>query len=158
MLLSEIDQKLLFPGLKVGNWEEALDLISEKMIEGGYVRPSFREAIKQREREYPTGLKVLGGSGAAIPHADPENVIRPATAVAALKEPVPFKDMEGEETAVSLVFVQAILDPSKHIDALGEIIILLRDVDTVDALMNASNPAQMLKALERFEKRYDAPT
>ena len=62
MLLSEIDQRLLFPGLKAGNWEEALDRITEKMIEYGYVYPSFQEAVKQREREYPTGLTVRGDS------------------------------------------------------------------------------------------------
>ena len=158
MLLSEIDQRLLFPGLKAGNWEEALDLIAEKMIAYGYVHPSFREAVKQREREYPTGLTVWGGLGAAIPHADPEHVVRPVTAVASLTEPVLFRDMEGHQSDVSLIFLQAIRDPSEHIDAMAEIIMLLRDVDTVDALMHASDSVQMLKILERFEDGYDAPT
>lgn len=156
MLLLEIDQKLLFPRLKASGWEEALDRITEKMIACGYVRTSFQEAVKQREREYPTGLKVKSGIGAAIPHADPEHVLCPVTAVASMMEPVLFKDMEGEETAVSLIFVQAIRNPSEHIDAMGEIIMLLRDADTVEALLQASGPEKMLKAIESFEEKYDA--
>ena len=61
MLISEIDQRLLFPSLPARNWEEALDLITDKMIQCGYVYPTYKEAVKQREREYPTGFKVIGG-------------------------------------------------------------------------------------------------
>lgn len=154
MLLSEIDKRLLFPGLKAGNWEEALDLIAEKMIEYGYVHPSFREAVKQREREYPTGLTVRGGLGAAIPHADPEHVVRPVTAVASLKEPALFRNMEGHQSDVSLIFLQAIRDPSEHIDAMKEIIMLLRDENTVEALLHAPEPAKMREALQTFEKKF----
>ena len=154
MLISEIDHRLLFPFLHASNWEEALDLITDKMIQCGYVYPTYKEAVKQREREYPTGFKVIGGIGAAVPHAEPGHVIRPVTAVASLREPVLFKDMEGGETKISLIFLQAILNPSDHIDTMSEIVMLLRDTGNVKALLSAAGPQQMLSVLENFESRY----
>lgn len=49
-------QDILF--IDAHSQEELFDLVSKALIKQHYVSPDYRQAVKEREREFPTGLKI----------------------------------------------------------------------------------------------------
>ncbi|WP_208922167.1 PTS sugar transporter subunit IIA, partial [Enterococcus cecorum] len=85
-----LNEQLVFRDLKVKTQEEVLDCLSNKLLELGFVKDEYVEAIKQREKEYPTGLPSTEPV-VAIPHANYEMVDKTTLAIATLKEPILFE-------------------------------------------------------------------
>ena len=67
--------------------EELLKKLANVLLEKGYVKNSYPEAILTREAAYPTGLNTKG-IAIAMPHAAAEHAVQAAILVARLKEPV----------------------------------------------------------------------
>ena len=80
-----------------------------------------------------------GKYNAAIPHTDIEHVIKPALALATLKQPVNFQNMIEPETAVpvQLVIVMALEQAKTQVEMLQEIAGVLQDEIIIEKLMNA---------------------
>jgi PTS system galactitol-specific IIA component len=72
--------------------DNILALMANRLIDKGYTKQSYLQAVLNREKEYPTGLPT-NGVGVAIPHADTKYVLKPGIAVATLKSPVKFNVM-----------------------------------------------------------------
>lgn len=77
--------------------DDVMDLVSERMINLGYALPGFDAALKNRERLYPTGLP---GElcDIAVPHTDPEYIVKPFVTVVTTNKGVPFIEMGSEDT------------------------------------------------------------
>lgn len=118
-----INADLVCINLYAENWEEVLDELSHRLLAQGVVRDTFVEAVKQRERQYPTGLPTQE-VGVAIPHADPQHVLVPAAALATLVKPVRFRLMENpeEEVDVELVIMLAVRDTKEHVGVLQRLV------------------------------------
>ena len=115
----ELNPKLVFQSIRAATDEECLGIMARQLVELGYAKPSFPDAVIARERVFPTGLPT-SGVGVAIPHADAEHVIRPGLAVGILAETVSFALMggDGERVPVDLVIMLAINDPGEQIEML----------------------------------------
>ena len=103
------DAKLLKPELVFFDIEasDAPDLFSKlepRLREMGYVRESWREAITEREREYPTGL-ACETARVAIPHTDPKHLVRPYIAVVRPRGAIAFRQMGDPDTQVDAQIV-----------------------------------------------------
>jgi PTS system galactitol-specific IIA component len=85
VLQSWLNEDLVITGMEADCWEEALKILSGRLKEKGYVKDDFYRALVEREKSFPTGLPVEGDIKAAIPHANPDYVIKPAVAVGVLK-------------------------------------------------------------------------
>ena len=88
---------MLFPEctlihVKADRKEDVIWKLYEKLLQNGKVKENFYEAVLEREREYPTGLKFEKWE-VAIPHVSPEYVLESTIAIAVLDEPVEFKRM-----------------------------------------------------------------
>ena len=66
--------------------------MSDTLKEKGYVRDSWHDAICAREKSFPTGLQ-FEKIGIAIPHVDPENIVKPYIAIIKPKAPIDFAPM-----------------------------------------------------------------
>ena len=99
------------------------ELLGRHLRAGGYVADTWLDAIRERERAYPTGL-ACQELGVAIPHADPCHIIKPYIAVVRPKTPVAFEpmagmgDMVGAQLIVNLA-LRAIRKLVKRTMALG---------------------------------------
>ena len=71
----------------VADQTEFFDKMAEKLEKLGYVKDTFAEAIKTREAKFPTALPVEPYP-VAIPHADPQHIIKPFIACTRLKNPI----------------------------------------------------------------------
>lgn len=126
--------------------EEIIRLLAGRLERLGYVKPGYADAVVAREQMLPTGLKMEGANHVAVPHTDPEHVIKAGVAMATLKKPVAFANMEepDETIAVDVVFLLAINDKDRQIDTLQGIIATIQDASAVEALRSAGT----LEAIE----------
>lgn len=105
--------------------DEVLDKVGEKFVENNIVKPTFIEAIKKREREFPTGLVLEGGTKTAISHSDDEHVIQDKIAIVISKEPVIFKSIEdvNKNVECNVFFVMALTKENKN-----DILVVMMDL------------------------------
>ena len=97
--MSTVDTGLFTPELVFFDFEakdrfEFFNKMSEILVEKGYVKDTWLDAILTREKNYPTGLQ-FEHIAVALPHVDPENLIKPYIAVIKPKEPIVFEGMAG---------------------------------------------------------------
>ena len=101
------------------------------------------DGLEEREKLGSTGF----GSGVAIPHARSAAVKRPVAVLLRLHNAVDFAAADG--MPVELVF--GLLSPedagAAHLHALAAISRLIRDDNTLEALIDAPNPEAMYAVL-----------
>lgn len=124
--------------------------LGTRLVDRGFAKPSLIEAALDREREYPTGLLLnAAGANAAIPHADREHVIGPAAAVAVLKTPVIFQQMDDPEAAipVRVVFLLALPDTDSQLQTLRALGAALQDPRLITRLLASTTPDTVISAI-----------
>jgi len=128
------------PHLRADSPEAAIDALSAALEQTGTVAPSFAAAVREREKQFPTGLPTPGIK-VALPHTDAVHVHQSAVAVATLSAPIPFHVMGSpEETvAVEVIFLLAIAEPTHQVDALAQLIGLIQQDDVLAALLAATD-------------------
>lgn len=116
-------KELIYLDVKAKNNEDLLSKLSDELYKQGYVKKSFKQAILDREKNYPTGLPTPGIK-VALPHAKSKYVNKSAILVATLQRPVEFKEMGSriENIDVELVFMLAVKDPSQQVKVLQKLI------------------------------------
>ena len=121
--------------LDVADAEDVLRSLAGRLLDAGAVTVDFPEALRERERTYPTGLPTPIPT--AIPHADPQHVVVPGLALATLARPVPFGEMgaNGGSVDVRLVAMPLLTDAREHLAALQRLMGLLRDEAAVAVLL-----------------------
>src|SRR5699024_2253362 len=80
---------------------EALTYMANNLYERNLVKESFKQAIISREKEFPTGLPTRPYA-VAIPHTDPEHIIKKNISLAVMKEPVNFSVMGDPDTKIPI--------------------------------------------------------
>ena len=137
-----LSPEMIFLKQSVRNSEMAIDFLGNKLVQAGCVNARYMEAVKDREKGFPTGLQLKAG-GIAIPHATPDgNVQRSALAVARFKDPVSFHAMEDPDDVVEakLVFLLALEEASEHLALLSQLFQFFQQEKLVKGLLQASEP------------------
>jgi PTS system galactitol-specific IIA component len=149
-LMDHIDPGALLLGIEAQSAEQAIRLLAARLEALGYVKPSYADAVVKREATMPTGLPLGQALNLAIPHTDPEHVIRPGVALGVLSAPVHFANMEepDEMVPVGVVFLLAIDDRDKQIDMLQEIMAVIQDPAKVIGLAQAKTAEDVRSLLD----------
>ncbi len=143
------DPKLILFDVEAKDSTDLLRKLSARLLEEGYVKESFANAVIEREKIYPTGLPTPGIM-VALPHTNPEHVTKPAILVANLKNPVLFKEMGSgiNDIATELVFMLAVNDPSSQVDVLKKLMEIFSKEEILIRLKHTSNEAEIIEILE----------
>lgn len=130
--------------------EEIIRILAGKLEKLGYVKPSYADAVVSRELIMPTGLPLERDDNVAVPHTDPEHVIKAGIAFATLKSPIQFANMEdpAEAVPVGYVFLLAINDKDKQIETLQQIMATIQDADALNRLKAARTIQDVEAALQ----------
>lgn len=147
-----ISSELVRKEVKAKTDTEALEQMSALMIEKEMVEESFTAAVKEREKEFPTGLK-LEHIGVAIPHTDSIHVRRQSMAIGLLKEPVRFRMMGGDVddfVDVRLIFMLAIIDPKKQIEFLQALVSLMQDDQEIIRLLELESEEEVVRVFKNL--------
>lgn len=120
---------------------EVVEMLANHLYEKGNVQKAYIHSVMQRERVSATSI----GSGIALPHGNPKDVIQPVIAAAVLKEPV----LWGEEL-VSIVFLTATTNNNQKQTKgiFQQLASLSEQPEKVTALQSSINPIDFLEKLK----------
>lgn len=152
MIWEELDESVIVPDLEAETWEDVMKSLGQKLIDEGYTKESYIDALLTREKDFPTGLDI-DGLGVAIPHTDVSHVNKTGIAIGVLKKPVTFIQMgsDDEEIGVKLVFMLAVTDPNAHIDELQRIIEIIQDKDVLEKLFTVTDKDTIIEVIKEKE-------
>lgn len=141
-----LNEELILMNMKEDTREAVLARLAGLLIDKGYARESFAEAVIRREQSFPTGL-ATEIFGVAMPHTDPEHIIKPGISFGLLENPVEFRLMENPQAAVKvkLVFMLAIKSPEEQIKMLQSLVSLFRDKDLLLKIGNSGSAAEICR-------------
>ena len=139
--------------LDAGTSEQVLDAICDHLLQKGLIHDSFRQAVKERERIYPTGIKTLR-CGIAIPHVEPEHVIKNTICVVTLKQPVVFGEMGGDKADcvdVECLFVCLLnARDDRNKKTLAHTMNILQNAEDLDRVCNSVSDDEIQEVLARY--------
>ncbi len=129
----------------------ALTTLADALQKAGVVKPSFKEGILSREKQFPTGL-LAPSMGVAIPHTDAVHVIKPQIGFLQLKEPVHFNQMgDNADVSAKLIFMLALNDPDLQLAMLQRLMGLFQNDDLMKKLTTISTTADFKDIMKQAE-------
>ncbi|MBX8812303.1 PTS sugar transporter subunit IIA [Pseudochrobactrum algeriensis] len=148
-LFNSLTADAILLGVEAKTNEEVIRLLASRLHQLGYVKDSYADAVVKREQSMPTGLPLERSDNVAVPHTDPEHVLKAAIAMATLKTPVDFANMEDpdETVGVGTVFLLAINDKDKQIETLQSIMGAIQSPEILDGLKLAQTTDDLKKLL-----------
>ncbi|MFI3284202.1 MAG: PTS sugar transporter subunit IIA [Erysipelotrichaceae bacterium] len=138
MISSLVRDELTLLDVSCANQDELFTLIADVTLKLGYTKPSYLQAIKDRESQFPTGLPVLPYA-IAIPHTYPEHIAKNGIGVIRLNEPVEFNQMGSMDTKLSCKYIFPIfLEGKLQVDALSSLMQLFQDAEFLNLMEKAT--------------------
>ncbi|MBB6217414.1 PTS system galactitol-specific IIA component [Anaerosolibacter carboniphilus] len=139
-----MDERLICTGLEADNVKDALGILADNLQKYDFVKPSFKKAVQEREKKFPTGLPTMS-IGVAIPHTDAEHVNIPAISIGILKKPVAFQMMGMPENTVmvEIIFMMAIRQSHAQLDMLQKLMGIIQKEDVLMKMKQCEDPAQV---------------
>lgn len=137
----------------VENQEQFFERIFKKLLEKGFVKETFLEAIKEREKNYPTALNIEPYP-IAIPHVDPEHIIKPFIAVTRLKNPIKWCEIATSdvEREVKFIFLLGFLKSNEHIVLLQTLLENCQKENIMEQLTNIDTIEECRKIIIDMEE------
>ncbi|MFW5956355.1 MAG: PTS sugar transporter subunit IIA [Halorhabdus sp.] len=92
--------------------EAVLEELATYAYEQGYVEEAYVDALLERERDHPTGLRIEREEnpfGIAIPHADPDDVREQAILLGLPEETATFRSMDDKDKEIDINVVVLLL-------------------------------------------------
>lgn len=148
--LSDIlDSNMILLNAAAADWEEAIRLAGEGLIQSGSVEAGYVDAMVDCVREM--GPYIVIGNGLAMPHAGcGTSVNKVGLSVVILDKPVNFGSPLHDP--VDLVFAFATIDEKAHLHLLEELWGLFNDARALTSLRNCRDKQAVLKLLGTFAK------
>lgn len=139
-----IETKLIVDtGIDLRDSQDTLTFISEYLCAQQYVKPTYRQAIFEREANFPTGID-LGFGAVAIPHCDASHANKPCIYLIKPKQPVKFDRADDEgKVEVHLIIALVVTDPKEQMTLLRSLFSSLQDEDFYRSLTSSGNKQEL---------------
>ena len=155
--MSTVDTGLFTPELVFFDFEakdrfEFFSKMSEILVEKGYVKDTWLDAILTREKNYPTGLQ-FEHIAVALPHVDPENLVKPYIAVIKPKEPIVFEGMAGiggDVPAELIVNLGLLAHAEGQVAVLQALMGVFMDEASVADITAQTTPEGMVETMRKY--------
>jgi len=133
----------------VSNQSEALETLATSLFQEDVVKESYLKAIKNREKEYPTGLLMENDIGIAIPHTDAEHVLENQIGLMTLDSSVNFKQMADDTTTVpvNIIFMLALSDSESQLDTLQKLMAMGQNSEILKRILASNSESEVLTIL-----------
>lgn len=147
--LKMFDVRMMRAGAVAANAEDAIRLLGGMMAAEGFVEDLYWQDVYARELKFPTGLPTQPVS-IAIPHADPDRVIKGGIAVAVFQTPAKFRIMgsnEPDELEVPIVFMLALKDFKQQPAVIRDLLTLIQSKSRLTEIYQAKTPQEIYAAI-----------
>ncbi|TGD23175.1 PTS sugar transporter subunit IIA [Companilactobacillus suantsaicola] len=120
---------------KPKDWQEALKIAAEKLVEHGYIKEAYIDEIIKNVED--NGPYIVIVPGVAMPHANAksDNVVGTAIGFTKFNDSVDF----GPDSHAKLFFTLAARDPDEHLKNIGELSDMLMTDGLIEKLMDVKN-------------------
>ena len=146
-------EDLIFINESYNDCFEFLENISDRLLDYGYVKDSFKDAIIEREKVFPTGLPVEP-IGVAIPHCNSEHVKEAGIVFVKFKDDVKFVSMAGEgEVNVKIAFVLLVKEKEKQVQVLQKLMEVISNEDILTKMYNENNNENLINIMKEVGLR-----
>lgn len=135
--------------LKAKNWEEAVRLGGQLLLEGGCIEERYIEAMVSTVREL--GPYIVIAPGIAMPHARPENGVKAiGMSLITLADGVNF----GHQTfdPVQIIISICATDHNSHLQALAQLSELLSQQDAIERLLAAKDLQTVTRIIHQYSQ------
>ncbi|MDI9217359.1 PTS sugar transporter subunit IIA [Clostridium tertium] len=148
-----MNKDLIFINENYNDCFEFLENISDRLLNYGYVKESFKDAIIEREKIFPTGLPVEP-IGVAIPHCNSEHVNKAGIVFVKFKDDVKFISMEGEgKVNVKIAFVLLVKEKEKQVEVLQKLMEVISNEDILTKMYNENNNDNLINIMKEVGLR-----
>lgn len=146
-----IEPELVVMDMCASSDQNAIDILANRLLKVGYVKESYVQAVKDREKTFSTGL-ALDEACIALPHTDAIHVNKEAVAIGVLKKPVNFGEMGSQDGKVNvqLMFMLAIKKSDSQVDFLGGMIDALQRPGRLNSIKNAASPEEVVGLFKQY--------
>ncbi|MCI1665069.1 MAG: PTS sugar transporter subunit IIA [Atopobiaceae bacterium] len=142
---------LVFFDLEAPNTDAFFGELGRRLSEKGYIKDTWLDAIRIREENYPTGLPTPG-VGIAIPHTDPENLVKPYIAVIKPKTPIVFEAMAGmgDPVHAQLIVNLGVQHEGGQVQVLQNLMNIFMNSDAVADIMAQTTGEGMVSTITKY--------
>ncbi len=152
MIWEDLNKNLIVTDLEAKTSTDIFQTLGGLLIDEGYCKETYVNALIEREKEFPTGVN-MNGCGIAIPHTDKQHVLKGGVAIGVLKEPVHFYQMGSldEDVNAKLVFMLAVENPDEHLVFLQRILMVLQDPEVLKKITESKNKEEIIEIIKEKE-------
>ncbi len=146
-----INEQQIALGLNAKSDKEAIQKVCGILVRTGDVEEEYWEDVYQREKKFPTGLPTMP-IFIAMPHADPDHVLRTAIAIGVFKKPVEFHQMGADPAKTvqaSIVFLLAIKEVEKQVNLIRSLMVLVQNQNLLRKIIASQTPAEVLEVIKQ---------
>jgi galactitol PTS system EIIA component len=150
-----VREDLILDDFSPGSREDALERMAGMLVEKGFCKPEFVQAILDREAAHPSALP-MSGLKIAIPHTDAEHVNRSALLFARLREPLEFRSMGDPEERLQVAMISMFALKEKKLigDLLETLLTVYQQEAVLDSLYRAPDRHAMFRILKENVEKY----
>lgn len=140
-------------GVDASDQREAIRILGNQMVENGFIKEAYIDAVIEREAVYPTGLPTEGVK-VAIPHANANHVIQSTIGVMTLLKPVTFRCMGDatEELDVEVIFLLANADQADQPESLQQLMQCFSEEEALIKMKEAATANEIVAVLREYMK------
>lgn len=144
-------EELIAISVEAEDYADAIHKVGKLLLDNGYVKETYIDAVIAREADFPTGL-ILDGIQIAMPHTAGVHVNTPAVCVAKLAKPVTFGHMGDPDTKVAaeLLFMMAIKNPDEQIETLQAVMGVFTNKEAIAALKAADTKETLFAVANKY--------
>lgn len=129
------------------DWDEALELSCQPLLEEGSITQQYIDAILQDQKEKQ--LYMFLSNGLVLAHSSPDNGVHTIdVALTTFKHPVSF--INGRQAKI--IIGMCATDQTKHISILNDIIEIFSKKKALDQLTNMHSPYEIFTYIEKHLK------
>lgn len=145
MLLEVLNTDMITVKALCKNREEAVRASGNLLVQKGYAKPEYVDAMIQNVEE--NGTYIVIAPGIAMPHARPETgALDIGLSIVTLKDPVPFGHPTNDP--VRIVVGLCAVDHQSHLKALAELVDILGNEEQLNAMLEAETSEDMLTIIK----------
>lgn len=148
---SLLSKDLIFLDFEANSFEDFFEKMSDILMERGYVKEGWKEAILEREKNFPTGLDCEA-IAVALPHVDPQYINKAYIAVTKPKAPIVFNGMAGTDPVSTQLIVNLglLAHEEDQVAVLQAFLGIFMDADACKDILSQSDEAGMLSCLKGY--------
>lgn len=144
-----LDESVVKIGLESVDKEECFEELIDLLVRSGRIddRATALDAILKREAAGTTGI----GSGFAVPHGKNPSVNGLLLAVGTSAKGIEFDAVDDKPVHVVILILASIREPGKHVQALAEVVRLIKLPDFKSSLLKATSAKALLDVFAAAE-------